>query len=247
MDKYCSYRKLDKSVKEKRISSAQPSEFNRKPNPQGVHEFHELNPFPFKVQEGEKTINLHTYQHNPSVEPIGVIFLFHELNSHVGTAAHLAHYFGERGFFTVGFDHRGFGRSEGEGGYIESLEAHLKDSKAFLDEVMPKYPHLPKFAMGQSMGGMTIYHLTLQNPDLFDGVIFMAPALKNLLGEFVVTTASFLVKILPKKIRLLKTIYGRSSRNPEVTEFVKGDEYHFSERASFSTLQMIVDTMHKSP
>ena len=55
--------------------------------------------------------------------------MFHGLNSHLGHGAHLADYFAKHGFITVGFDHRGFGRSEGEPGYVECLEDHLKDSK----------------------------------------------------------------------------------------------------------------------
>jgi acylglycerol lipase len=118
--------------------------------------------------------------------------MFHGLNSYIGHGAHLAEYFGERGFFTVGFDHRGFGRSEGTGGYAEGLETHLKDAKAFLKEVMPKYEKLPKFALGLSMGGMTAYHLTLEDPNLFDGVILMAPALKNIVGGFLLGTTATL-------------------------------------------------------
>lgn len=37
--------------------------------------------------------------------------MFHGLNSHLGHGAHLAHYFSQHGLTTVGFDHRGFGRS----------------------------------------------------------------------------------------------------------------------------------------
>ena len=72
---------------------------------------------------------MHTYRSNPEGDPIAVIFMFHGLNSHLGHGAHLAEYFAKHGFVTVGFDHRGFGRSEGEPGYVESLETHIKDSK----------------------------------------------------------------------------------------------------------------------
>jgi len=44
--------------------------------------------------------------------------MFHSLNTHVGQGAHLAHELAKDGLITVGFDHRGFGRSEGRGGYI---------------------------------------------------------------------------------------------------------------------------------
>jgi alpha-beta hydrolase superfamily lysophospholipase len=37
--------------------------------------------------------------------------MFHGLGSHINRGAHLAHYFAEAGIMTVGFDHRGFGKS----------------------------------------------------------------------------------------------------------------------------------------
>lgn len=37
--------------------------------------------------------------------------MFHGLNSHIGHGAHIAAYFSDHGFTTIGFDHRGFGRS----------------------------------------------------------------------------------------------------------------------------------------
>ncbi len=58
--------------------------------------------------------------------------MFHGLNSYVGHGAHLAHYFSTRGITTVGFDYRGFGRSDGRPGYVDDLEAHLRDCRAFV-------------------------------------------------------------------------------------------------------------------
>jgi acylglycerol lipase len=54
--------------------------------------------------------------------------MFHGLNSHIGHGAHLAEFFSHRGLTTVGFDHRGFGRSQGKLGYIDGLKSHLADS-----------------------------------------------------------------------------------------------------------------------
>lgn len=78
------------------------------------------------------------------------------------------------------------------------------------------------------MGGMTVYYLTLENPNLFDGAILMAPALKNMLGGLVIKLTGFLGTVLPRKTRLTKPVYGKASRNPAITEFVKEDKYAFS-------------------
>jgi predicted esterase len=42
------------------------------------------------------------------------------------------------------------------------------------------------------MGGMTSYYLTLNTPNLFDGAILMAPAIKNSLGKKVVKLTKIL-------------------------------------------------------
>lgn len=58
--------------------------------------------------------------------------MFHGLCAHINHGAHLAAKFAEIGCLVVGFDHRGFGKSEGIRGYLESLEIHLNDSSAFI-------------------------------------------------------------------------------------------------------------------
>ena len=48
-------------------------------------------------------------------------------------------------------------------------------------------------------------------------------------------------------MRLTKPIYGKASKNPVITEFIKKDKYAFSDRMSLSTIEMLVRTMDKSP
>jgi hypothetical protein len=49
----------------------------------------------------------------------------------------------------------------------------------------------------------------------------MAPAIKNSIGGFLVGFTKTLASILPKKLKLMKPIYGKAARNPKVTEDVK--------------------------
>ena len=93
--------------------------------------------------------------------------MFHGLNSHIGHGAHIAHYFAQNGIITMGFDHRGFGRSPGTPGRVISHEQHIADSIGFMNLIRPIYPHLPYFCMGLSMGGMTTYYLTHRYPEYF--------------------------------------------------------------------------------
>lgn len=67
------------------------------------------------------------------------------------------------------------------------------------------------------MGGMTSFHISLENPTLFDGVVLMAPALKNSVGGTIVKAAKLLGSFLPEKTKLTKPVYGRASKNPVIT------------------------------
>ena len=123
--------------------------------------------------------------------------MFHGLNSHIGHGAHIAHVLAGHGIETVGFDHRGFGRSPGKAGRVASLEEHLADALRFVRMMKKEYEGVPMFALGLSMGGMTTYHLSLRDPTLFEGTILMAPALKNAVNGFLVGVTSVLKKLLP--------------------------------------------------
>ncbi len=45
----------------------------------------------------------------------------------------------------------------------------------------------------------------------------MAPALKNIVGGFLIGVTKTLASILPKSMKLMKPIYGKATRNPVVT------------------------------
>ena len=90
------------------------------------------------------------------------------------------------------------------------------------------YQGLPRFVIGLSMGGLTAYHLTLEDPKLFDGAILMAPALMNNVGGLLVKATKLISVLVPDKFRLTKPIYGKASKNPTITEFVKNDKHAFS-------------------
>jgi acylglycerol lipase len=176
-----------------------------------------------------------------------VLVMFHGLNSHIGHGAHIAEALAEVGIITVGFDHRGFGKSEGKSGYVESLESHLYDAKVFVEKIKAVYPNLPMFATGLSMGGMTTYFLALRDKAMFKGVVLMAPSLKNIHGGTLVGMVIGIASLLPKSFRLITPPRGMAARNPKITEDIINDKYAFSDRASLKTVETLVHTMDIAP
>lgn len=49
--------------------------------------------------------------------------------------SHIAKGLADAGYIVLGFDHRGFGESEGQRGFIETLDIHLADARLFVDKV----------------------------------------------------------------------------------------------------------------
>lgn len=75
----------------------------------------------------------------------------------------------------------------------------------------------------------------------------MAPALKNQVGGFLVKTSKVLKALLPEYTKLTPPIYGKASRNPAITDFVKGDPYAYKGRVNLATTAFLVSTMDQSP
>jgi len=103
------------------------------------------------------------------------------------------------------------------------------------------------FAMGLSMGGMTSYFLALRNKNLFQGVIMMAPALKNIVGGTLVNLVCGIANLLPKSMKLITPPRGTATRNPRITEDMIKDKHAYGDRACLQTLKTIIHTMDVAP
>ena len=62
---------------------------------------------------------LRTYREGREItNPKAIVAMFHGLKSHCNWGAHLAKHFATRNIITVGYDYRGYGKSEGLRGYM---------------------------------------------------------------------------------------------------------------------------------
>ena len=119
----------------------------------------------------------------PSVNPKAVVCVVHGVGEHMGRYQPDGEALAQAGFVVAGYDQRGFGRSGGRRGHTPSLEAYFDDIDAFLNEVSLRYPGLPQFLYGMSMGGALVLAYTpVRNPKVV-GVISAAPGLRSSLEE----------------------------------------------------------------
>lgn len=147
-----------------------------------------MNELSWKNAEG---LRIHA-AHWPAENPRAAILLIHGQGEHIGRYDHVAQWFNAKGIAVLGYDHQGYGRSEGRRGHAKNLEVLLNDVGQALDEIRRLYPGLPVFLYGHSMGGNIVLNYFFRRQPAVSGVIatgpwvrlaFEAPALKIMAGR----------------------------------------------------------------
>jgi alpha-beta hydrolase superfamily lysophospholipase len=147
----------------------------------------------------------------PCPNPKATLLLVHGLGEHIGRYAHLAHFFNAHGIAVLGFDHPGHGQTAGKRGHAKNMETLMEGVEAMLAETKIRYPGLPVFLYGHSMGGnITLNYILRKQPEVA-GVIISAPHIK------VVTEPSALLVAMG---RLVHRIYpsGAQSNGLDVAQ-----------------------------
>lgn len=116
-------------------------------------------------------------------QPRSIVCLVHGLGEHTSRYAHVAEAFGREGFALFGADLRGHGRSGGARGHISSIEDFMKDIDLLLEQARLRYPDLPLFLYGHSLGGIQVLYYGLTRKPNLSGVIATSPGLHTALEQ----------------------------------------------------------------
>lgn len=138
----------------------------------------------------------------------------------MGRSAHVAERLFQEGYHVYGLDYRGFGKSEGLRGYISDFDLLMDDVEHYVNVVLRSYPDDVKvFAFGQSLGGASALHLALRMPDILDGILMLAPAIKQNgdLQPLMQLLARVVGYLLPT-LEITKLPAGLGCRNPASNE-----------------------------
>jgi len=121
---------------------------------------------------------LYAQSWQPDGAAAGVVCLVHGLGEHSSRYAHVATALGQAGYVLLAFDRRGHGKSQGARGDAESYDIQMDDIKRMLDEAGERYPALPRFLYGHSMGGNLALNYALRRNPPIQGVIATGPWLR---------------------------------------------------------------------
>lgn len=132
-----------------------------------------LQEFSWQASDGNK---VYAQEWAPETAPKAAIALVHGLGEHTGRYAHVAKAFTDAGYVIYGCDLHGHGKTEGIRGYSPSYEVMMQDIDHELGELAKRYPGIPRFLYGHSMGGNLVLYYTLLRKPQIAGVITTAPA-----------------------------------------------------------------------
>jgi len=127
------------------------------------------------------------------------VCLVHGLGEHTGRYAHVAEAFSGAGYALLAADVRGHGQSGGQRGHTPSIEAYLDDIGQLIDQARVRFPGLPVFLYGHSLGGILSLNYVLRRKPKLKGVIVTSPALHSGLEDqkLKVMMAKILGALLP--------------------------------------------------
>ncbi len=123
-------------------------------------------------------LSLYSCGWEPEQAPRAVICLVHGLGEHIGRYRHVAAALTDEGFVLIGFDQRGHGRSGGPRGHTPSYGQSMDDVALLIQQASARYPGLPMFLYGHSMGGNEVINFTLRRAPQLKGVIATGPLLR---------------------------------------------------------------------
>lgn len=114
------------------------------------------------------------------MERKGILFFVHGYGLNTNLHCFLAERFAQHGYEFCGIDQRGFGRSEGTRGRIESFEDSMADIMQFNETYYEQYGRIrgrdtPCFLLGTSLGGLFTANIATRNHMQYAGVCHAVP------------------------------------------------------------------------
>jgi len=131
--------------------------------------------FKFKTFDG---LQLFGQSWQPENQSRAAVCLIHGLGEHSGRYTHVADSLTQAGYTLISFDLRGHGKSDGPRGHIPSYEVIMRDISSLLEVTNKKFPQLPSFFYGHSLGGNLVLNYILCHQSHVKGVIATAPWLR---------------------------------------------------------------------
>lgn len=135
---------------------------------------------------------------------LGTVLILHGMKEHSGRYEEVAAFLAENKFAVLTYDHIAHGKSVAKNekhGHFSVKNASnqlVKDADAMADFLHQKYPDVPHFVLGHSMGSFVARLLLQQSNHKFKGAVIVGTGGKNVAAQFSKPIFYLLSKIAPK-------------------------------------------------
>ena len=179
-----------------------------------------------KILEGFDRTPIYTLS-SSDTKDTATLLILHGLHDHCGRYEHIADYFRERGYSTIRYDMRGYGRSGGLSGYIDRFDDYTEDLNTVVRHFISD-SNRPVFLFSHSMGALIAsqYILLFGNP--FKGVVFSGGLFKvnEDLSPILQKMSGVISKLFPK-LQTVKLDANGLSRDPAIAQKIPTDKLHY--------------------
>ena len=160
----------------------------------------------------------------PESDPHGVVCLVHGLGEHSGRYVDVAAVLNDAGYAVSAIDLRGHGRSPGRRGHTPFAPT-LDDLDLLLADARRRWPDLPCFLYGHSLGGLLVLTYLVQRRPSVTGAIAASPGLRTPLLEqrAKILAARVLAPILPSLTLPTGLDAEEICRDPDVVAAYRAD------------------------
>ncbi len=161
----------------------------------------------------------------PEGTPKAVVALVHGLGEHSGRYPLLVERLPAAGYALSAFDLRGHGRTGGPRLYASSFEDLMGDIDRHIEQSRLRFPRMPLFLYGHSLGGEQVLYYVLRRSPSLDGVIATSPLLApgTPLSPLKTAGGKVLSRIVPRTIITTEVPWESLSRDSAVIERTKKD------------------------
>jgi lysophospholipase len=130
---------------------------------------------------------------------LGLVMIVHGLGEHSGRYLHVSASLADRGFVVYAPDLRGHGRSKGLAGNMGRFSNILKDLRMLQIQIQERFPSLPFFLLGHSLGALLCLLYIIRYQEDISGAIISSGfvRLPKRVPSFLVRLISLLAVLLP--------------------------------------------------
>lgn len=202
--------------------------------------------FTFDSRDGKTKIYACAFY--PEQEPLCILQIIHGMNDYIGRYEKLAEFLTQKGILVVGDDHLGHGKTVTEGetyGYFcenDAATVLVRDEHRLKKRMEEKYPTIPYFILGHSMGSFILRNYLTRYGTGIAGAIICGtgtPKKAELMAGKILTTLIAKVKGWKYVSKMVDDISSKA--------YMSGIEGAKTEHDWLSTDEAVIETYAKDP